>query len=371
MTRWPDLSWLDALRQPTDALAWTLAQWDHRVRVARRLRLLGRLAESVLGAGLAYRLPRPVVHALQAEAKMAQARCQALVWCRESVKQALEGLDAPIVLLKGAAYMAQRLPNAAGRLPSDLDILVPGAALADARRRLAEAGWEEVKLDDHDQRYYREWSHELPPMRHALHALELDVHHNILPPVARDRVDAAHLLQAARPLADPDLAPWWVLGPEDQVLHCAAHLLNDSELRDRLRDLVDLQVLMSTHGAADPRFGERLVARADELGLNDALVLGASLVAQGLKAPLDPAVAHAVTLAMGAPRLKTLQRRFATVLAPRGPDDEPDLGVRMAETALLVRHHWRRMPLPLLVRHTWHKVWVARRNGTEPDIGDA
>ena len=40
------------------------------------------------------------------------------------------------------------------------------------------------------------------------------------------------------------------------------------------------------------------------------------------------------------------------------------------ETALLVRHHWRRMPLPLLVRHTWHKVWVARRNATEPDLGD-
>lgn len=372
MSPWPDLAWLKALQQPEATRTWTLAQWDHRVRLARRLRLLGRLAESVLGAGLAERLPQPVVHALQAEARLARARCQALLWCRERAGEALIGLGAPLVLLKGAAYLAQRLPNAAGRLPSDLDILVPAQALPEARRRLLAAGWEEVALDAHDQRYYREWSHELPPMRHALHAIELDVHHNILPPVARDRVDAALLLQAARPVAHADAEPWWVLGPEDQVLHCAAHLLNDSEHRDRLRDLVDLQVLMAVHGAAEPDFGARLVARARQLRLHDALVLGAALVAEGLKAPLDPALQPVVQRAMVQRRLATLKRRFATVLAPRDPEAEPGLGVRLAETALLVRHHWRRMPLPLLVRHTWHKVWVQRRAAeTEADTGDA
>jgi hypothetical protein len=367
VSRWPDLAWLAALQQPAVSLDWTLAQWDHRVRLARRLRLLGRLAEAVLGAGLAPRLPEPVVHALQAEARLARARCQALLWCRERAAQALAGLDAPLVLLKGAAYMAQRLPNAAGRLPSDLDILVPAAALPEARSRLVAAGWEEVALDAHDQRYYREWSHELPPMRHALHVIELDVHHNILPPVARDRVDAERLLQAARPLADPGEAPWWVLGPEDQVLHCAAHLLNDSEQRDRLRDLVDLQVLLAAHGAAAPGFGGRLVARARELGLHEVLALAASLVAEGLRAPLEPELAEAVAEALSVRRLARLQRRFATVLAPRDPAAEPALAVRLAETALLLRHHWRRMPLPLLLRHTWHKAWVARRATPEAE----
>lgn len=369
MTRWPDLSWLHALQQPADTLAWTLPQWDHRVRLARRLRLLGRLAEAVLGAGLAARLPQPVVHALQAEARLAQARCQALVWCREQVAEVLQDLPAPRVLLKGAAYMAQQLPNAAGRLPSDLDILVPAEALPEARRRLAEAGWEEVALDEHDQRYYREWSHELPPMRHALHAIELDVHHNILPPVARDRVDAAPLLAAAVPLADAALAGWQVLAPADQVLHCAAHLFHDSEQRDRLRDLVDLQVLLQAHGAGDDAFGPHLLARARALGLMDALVLGVSLLRDGLRAPLAPALAQAADEALAEPRLRRLQRRFATVLAPREPAADPDWRVRLAETTLLLRHHWRRMPLPLLVRHTWHKAWAARR--AEAESGDA
>ncbi len=371
MSPWPDLAGLAALQQPALALAWTLTEWDERVRVARRLRLLGRLAEVVLDAGLAPQLPTPVVNALESAARLAQVRRQALLWCRERVGESLHGLGVPLVLLKGAAYMAQCLPNAAGRMPSDLDILLPAEVLPGARARLLAAGWQEIGLDEHDQRYYREWSHELPPMRHPMHAIELDLHHNILPPVARERVDAAVLLQAARPLAGDSLAPWWVLGPEDQVLHCAAHLLNDSEHRDRLRDLVDLQALLAAHGAARPGFGEQLVARARLLGLHDSLVLGASLVAEGLGAPLAPALAQAVQAAMAERRLVALQRRFATVLAPRGPADEPGTGVRLAETALLLRHHWRRLPLPLLLRHTWHKVWAAHGPEAEADSSDA
>ena len=67
----------------------------------------------------------------------------------------------PRVLLKGAAYIGQDLPIAAGRLPSDLDILVPQAHLPDAQARLTQAGWNAVALDDHDRRYYYEWSHEV------------------------------------------------------------------------------------------------------------------------------------------------------------------------------------------------------------------
>jgi hypothetical protein len=362
---WPDLSWLGALQRPADTLGWSLPEWDHHVRLARRLRLLARLAESVLGAGLAGQLPPPVVNALQGEARLARARIQALRWCRESVAAALDGLDAPLVLLKGAAYMAQRLPNAAGRLPSDLDILVPEAVLPQARQQLIAAGWTEIELDEHDQRYYREWSHELPPMRHPLHAMELDLHHNILPPVARDHVDAALLLQRARALADDAEAPWWVLAPEDQVLHCAAHLVHDSEQRDRLRDLVDLQVLLAVPAADGAPLGPRLVDRARELGLVDALVLGAALVRDGLRSPLEPALAEFVRAGLADRRRASLLRQLATVLAPRDPAADPTWQARWAESVLLVRHHWRRMPLPLLLQHTWHKWAVKGR--TSPD----
>ena len=59
--------------------------------------------------------------------------------------------------------MAQGLPIAAGRLPSDLDILVPRTALPAAQNSLAAAGWRTVDMDEHDRLYYEDWSHEVPP----------------------------------------------------------------------------------------------------------------------------------------------------------------------------------------------------------------
>jgi hypothetical protein len=365
MRHWPDLSWLVALRRPEEVLGWSLEQWDHRVRLARRLRLLGRLAEAVLGAGLSSRLPEPVANALVGGSRLARMRSQALSWCRDEVARALDGLDAPLVLLKGAAYMAQRLPNALGRLPSDLDILVPARALPQARARLLAAGWTEVDLDDHDQRYYREWSHELPPMRHPMHAIELDVHHNILPPVARDRVDGEVLIEAAFALDVSLAASWWVLSKEDQVLHCAAHLFHDSEHRDRLRDLIDLEVLLGAHGADDPEFAARLVGRARRLGLEDALALGVTLLREGLGATLDPVLDGMAREALSHRHLAFLCGRFATVLAPLDPDAEPGWQLRASEALLLARHHWRRMPLPLLLKHSWHKLQLRGRAKSE------
>ena len=51
------LAWLRALRQPHQTLDWSLADWERVVRLARRLRLLARLAESLDRAGLLEQVP--------------------------------------------------------------------------------------------------------------------------------------------------------------------------------------------------------------------------------------------------------------------------------------------------------------------------
>jgi len=106
-----------------------------------------------------------------------------------AVAKVLEPLGIPLIALKGAAYIAQGLRCADGRLPEDLDLMVPRDRLDEAERALVEAGWASQKTDAYDQHYYRAWSHELPPMRFAGHAIELDVHHTILPPVGRVHLD--------------------------------------------------------------------------------------------------------------------------------------------------------------------------------------
>ena len=101
------------------------------------------------------------------------------------VRRALEGTDATLMLLKGAAYVVQDLECAAGRLPADLDILVRREELDAVEQRLLAGGWESEPLDRYDRRYYREWMHQVPPMRVPGHVMELDLHHAILPPRKR------------------------------------------------------------------------------------------------------------------------------------------------------------------------------------------
>ena len=354
----PGLAWLQALRQPQLALAWDLTEWERVVRMSRRLRLLGRLAESIVGAGLLADVPGQAARHLSAELRYSRWRSGALVWLLERLPAMLGDTPYPLVLLKGAAYIGQDLPIALGRLPSDADILVPREHLADAQARLIRAGWSEEQLDEHDRRYYREWSHEVPPMRHPLHGVELDLHHNILPPVAHTRVDADLLLARLRTSKWPR---WQVLHPTDQVLHSAAHLFHDSEARDRVRDLVDLDGLLRSFGQ-ELAFWEDLSERARQLGLGEPLALACHFTGCWLQTPIPPAARRRIQ-AEGPPRRHRawLHPVLVSALTPTEPDSSPGLGQDLAAYILLARYHYRRLPLRLLVPHLWHKVRKTHR----------
>ena len=112
-------------------------------------------------------------------------------------------------------------------------------------------------------------------MQHPIHGLELDLHHNILPPLARTHVDVDLLLARLRPSAWPG---WMVFAPVDQLLHSAAHLFLDAEPRERIRDLVDLDGLMRHFGATQPDFWNELPTRAKQLGLSEPLALACHFV---------------------------------------------------------------------------------------------
>lgn len=351
------LAWLRALREPASTEFWTLADWDRVVRLARRTRLLARLAESVQGAELLRTVPAQPRQHLLAEQRLARWRTSNVLWAMERVAAALDGAPYPRVLLKGAAYIGQDLSIGAGRLPSDLDVLVPKAHLADAQERLTRAGWSAKQLDDHDQRYYYEWSHEIPPMKHPLLTLELDLHHNILPPVARTTLDADKLFAGVKPSKYPG---WQVLDRADQLLHSAAHLFFDPEHRDRVRDLVDIDGLFR-ESMAVPGFIDQLTLRAEELGLQEPLALACHFCVRWFDTPV-PATTLERIASMGLGRLRRawLLPLFAAALRPAEPDDSWQSTQELAAAVLLVRHHVWRMPPKLLAAHLWHKFRRAR-----------
>ena len=106
--------------------------------------------------------------------------------------------------------------------------------------------------------------HELPPLVHPERGTVVDLHHTILPPTSRLKPDPAKLWSAAQPLGT---GPLHVLAPPDMVLHSAAHLFHDGDLRLSLRDLVDIADLLGQFERSERDFWPRLVSRAAELNL--------------------------------------------------------------------------------------------------------
>jgi hypothetical protein len=349
---------LAALREPVTMTALDPAQWDLLLRQARSAGLLGRLG--VLAAGLRdyQHIPQQVRHHLESARAVAARQASAVRWEVDRIMNALQGIQVQVVLLKGAAYVLRDLPAARGRSFADVDVMVPRAELAAVETALARAGWWNLHHDAYDQRYYRDWMHELPPLRHIRRSSVLDLHHTILPPTAGLKLDPPLLFAAAQPLEDVPGAA--VLAPCDMVLHSAAHLFFDGELDHGLRDICDLADLFETFGQ-DDAFWPALPARAKALDLT--LPLAYALRYLPYVAP--PAVADAartVTAALGLTPVRgwVMDALFERALAPVHEScSDPYTGI--ARWAVYVRAHRLRMPLHLLVPHLVRKA-VKRGN---------
>ena len=186
-------------------------------------------------------------------------------WEIDRIHRALLPIGVRPVFLKGAGYIAAGLLSGVGRVVADVDILVAEVDIPRVEAALKEHGWDFEPLDAYDERYYREWMHELPPMRHQGRGTMLDVHHRILPRTGRIHPPTDTLLALA-----VEVAGTRVLCPEHMVLHSAAHLFQDGQVAGALRDVLDIRDLLETFGRA-PDFERRLTAAAEVLGLGRPL----------------------------------------------------------------------------------------------------
>jgi hypothetical protein len=234
---------------------------------------------------------------------------------------------------------------------SDVDIMVPRSRIADAEEALLTAGWRATNLDAYDQRYYREWSHEIPPLQYPGRLLALDVHHTICPPVSRLRPDPEAFWADSEARGDSGVR---VLSPVDSVLHAAVHLFFDSDFDGRFRDLIDLDELLAVFGA-DDEFWHKLVSRAREQGLGRPLYYALQSLSRVLGTPV-PAVARQKVMGFRPPLPVAgwMNRTLAEVLAPIDPQQWPPAH-RGRLWLLYVRSHWLRMPAHLLIPHLVRK----------------
>jgi hypothetical protein len=350
------------LRDPATAGGLGLAEWDLLLRQAAGADITSILLVVLEDAGLLPLVPAaPRAHLEWARAA-ASRHAQAVRYEVRQIGRALADTGLPLILLKGAAYaIAGRSPGR-GRMFSDIDILVPKQRLDEVEAALMLDGWISTHHDAYDQRYYREWMHELPPMRHIRRGNVIDVHHAILPETAAQRPDPAKLRAAAVPAGEcPSGSPAiLVLAPHDMVLHSAVHLFFDGEFEHGLRDLVDLHRLLREFGG-EPGFWTGLPARARELQLARPLFYALRYCRHLLGTPVPPEVEEALREdAPGRPLRWLMDRLFGRVLLPRHPSCE-DRFSGLARFALYVRGNWLRMPPLLLSRHLFHKAFLSPR----------
>jgi len=318
-----------ALRDPASVASLDARGWTALLAIARAEQLIGTLAHRLDGV----MMPAAAARILADARASAVEQRRAALWEAEAARRALADVNAPIVLLKGAAFVAAELTAGKGRSIGDLDILVPRAAIEAVEHALLAAGWEWVKPDPYDDAYYRRWMHELPPLIHRERDRMIDVHHTILPLTARITPDAGAMIADSVALGNG----LRVLSPEDMICHAAAHLFADGDLAGGLRNLWDIHCLIEEFGTAS------LATRAHHHGL-------------------WPAVSHAARQAHALYRTpipeswrtqEGLDWLFRRRLLARDGWGRPTRA--LTRFGFYARSHWLRMPPAMLVRHLWTK----------------
>ena len=343
---------VDVLCMPSRASSSSDAQWSELVAVARSTNLIGPLAAKLADAGVTAP-PRAERH-LEGARQLATRQRLSVRWEAHGLQTTLGGLGIPVMLLKGAAYVMSPDHLGAGRMFGDIDVLVPRNALGDVERALMLDGWVSAKADAYDQRYYREWMHELPPMVHIRRGTVIDVHHTILPLTARNAPDPVRILARGAPV--PGLPALHVPAAEDLLIHSVTHLVHEGELNNGLRDLHDVDSLLRQFGPTTG-FWARLVAHAAGNDLAGPVALGLQLAKTVFDSPVNADALKVLTAAAGTTwRRPWLSAVYAHALRPQSANDN-DFRAGLARSLIYVRAHALRMPAHLLLRHLTIKAW--------------
>lgn len=342
---------LGLFAQPGSAAALDPAAWSDIVGTARNANLLGKLAATLeqidsLPAGA------PRRH-LTGALMLSQRQAKSVVWEAHQIDEALAPLGVPVVLLKGAAYVLGGHPAAAGRLFGDIDILVERQALGDVEHHLMIHGWTPVKTDAYDQRYYRQWMHEIPPLIHARRGTVIDVHHTILPLTSAHRPVPHRIIEHARPV--PGFAHLMTPCAEDLLVHSLCHLVHEGEVNNTLRDMHDIASLVRA-GASKQGFPASLAAVAAEHDLLEPCALGLALVARYFPSEATLAASESMGVRSNRPDHEALIRRYDRALQP-SPTGQAGLTAQLARALIYLRSHRLRMPPGMLVRHLSRKAW--------------
>ena len=342
-------------RDPGAIHRFSIGDWDRAVRQARETGLLARLHALLQQEGLDASIPAVAHwHFEVATALAISHQCRGRRELRR-LCALLAGPD-PLIVLKGAAYLAADLSAARGRTIDEIDLLVPSERRDEVESTLRRADWHAVDLPDYDQRYYRRWKIDAPRRQHLVCSTAINIYLAIVPDAARFRPDAATLCRSAT--AVPGFPGFAVLSAKDRVLHAATLLCHDDGLQNGLRDLSDLDLLLR-EAATEADFWSQLVTRAEEMELGRPLFYALRYARHFFGTPVPDEVRDHLTSASPSVATLKLMDAIYTRLLESTHHSGVDALTPLARRAAYMRAHWLRRPPRSLVPHLLHKILVS------------
>ena len=310
-------------------------------------------------------LPKKLQTHLQSADFIYNNQCRIVNYEREILQSILTPLNINWIYLKGCAYQLKNIIDFRGRIMSDIDLLVAEKDLALVEQTLKKNGWVAKEICNYDEKFYREWAHEIPPLQHVLRQVVLDVHFNILPKTIKAAINAKVLFKEAIPLNS--LSNEKVLSPAAMLMHSAIHLFYESEFHKGLRDLYDIAIFIKTYGN-DHQFWQKLIKLHQDIGHQQSLLLALRYSKKIYQCEIPEYIIHYYQQYQPKPvALKILDFCFVTIFTQSYPPHQKR-GFTIAKVILYLRGHLKRMPIALLIPHLTKKIFdkFKPKNASEP-----
>ncbi|MFT5839052.1 MAG: hypothetical protein ACI9UT_001554 [Flavobacteriales bacterium] len=340
-----------AFTAPRSTLAFTPKKWQQLVLILRHQQLLACYSAMFKQAGIFEQLPTQTQrHFLNADVLAENHKKQVLFEASE-LKRELGDKQQYLIFLKGAGYTLSGAQVGDTRIYNDIDILADKKSIDVIEKRLCLLGWLSEELTEHDEKYYRKWAHEIPPLRHGKRGTIVDVHHNIVPIISGRHVDADKF--ASNSVSTPD--GFQILSFSAMTLHSLIHLFFNEDVEKGYRDLIDIHTLMTANNHKE--FWLPLITLAKQTGFELELFLACRYVQKTFQTDIPDFVQDKIS-EFCPWNIKFLDFMYDKTLKPNHPLCRPRF-FSVAEFMILIRGHFQKMPLHILIYHLLCKSGIS------------
>ncbi|MFB1036443.1 MAG: nucleotidyltransferase family protein [Sinobacterium sp.] len=339
------------LLEPKRGLRFDLDTWQSVILVLREEKLLATLYHLALETAVFEHYPEFAQRHLYSASIYARRQSKQIFYEALLLQELLEKNGVTPIFLKGANYTLRSSRNSQGRICSDIDVLVKVEELDSCESLLLSQNWKSAKLTQYDDRYYRQWAHEIPPLIHPFRGTVLDVHHNLYLPISGRSPKIELFINELEFSADN----FAVLKIPQTVMHSIIHLFMNENFSSGMRDLFDIYRLIEEH--SDESFWKDItvLARQSHFLVELQYCLVALETIFSFDAPEYVSIAlHDNQLSW--PQKIWAKHIFVNAILPQHPLISLNRQ-HFASSVAYFRGHWVKMPKSVLAKHFVVKLY--------------